>query len=306
MSILVVGSFIVDLVVKTDNLPKTGETVFGNSFQVFLGGKGANQAVAARRLGSEVFMTGMVGSDSYGEKFETLFTQEGINFSYVYKCNSSTGIGSVQVDKTGQNRIVMVPSANLRYKAEDLLKVEALFEEVNVVMTQLEMNMDVIELTAKLAKKHHKIFILNPAPMQPLSDELLSNVDYLTPNETELKSLSPNEKCDSLESMICACNLLIKKGVKNVIVTLGDKGCLFVNHEIKKVFPTYKVNVVDTVAAGDSFNGALAHCLNVSSPIETALLYANVVGALTVQKEGAIPSLPTKEEVIKFIDNLHN
>jgi len=304
MSILVVGSFMMDLVTKTKSMPKNGETVIGESFQMFLGGKGANQAVAAKRLGSLVYMAGMVGSDAYGDRFETFFQAEEMDFTNVLRSHVSTGIGSIQLDESGQNRIVIIPGANLQYTKEDLQSILPLLKTVNVVLCQLEMRMDVIEQVASYANLYHKTFILNPAPMQPLSDELLSKVDYLTPNETELKSLSSQEACDNIESMISACQKLLQKGVKNVVVTLGEKGCLLVNHETETVFPSYPVQVVDTVAAGDSFNGALAHCLDVASPIETALFYANVVGALTVQKEGAIPSLPTREEVKKFISQI--
>ncbi len=301
MSVLVIGSFMMDLVTKTKIVPTAGETVVGDSFQTFLGGKGANQAISAKRLGCEVTMCGMLGNDDFGAQFETLFRQEHMDLSYIKKTDCSTGIGSITLDDSGQNRIVIIPGANLEYKVDDLLEAEVLFAKANVVLTQLELQLSVIEKTAELAKKYNKIFILNPAPMQELSDEILCKVDYLTPNETELQALSGKELCNTLPEQIQACESLLAKGVKNVIVTLGDKGCLHVNDNIHQLYPTYKVKVIDTVAAGDAFNGALAHCLDKFMPIDEAIKYANAVGAISVQKRGAIPSLPSAEEVAEFL-----
>lgn len=304
MSILVVGSFMMDLVTKTQVAPKPGETVVGISFQTFLGGKGANQAIAAKRLGSEVIMAGMVGMDDFGSQFLDFFQhEENMNVDYILRSRTSTGIGSITLDGTGQNKIVVVPGANLEYRVSDLAQLESVFPTVSTVMCQLEMRMDVITAVAKMAKAYGKRFILNPAPFQTLSDELLGAVDILTPNESELSGILGIEKLDTLQAKMEAAKTLLEKGVKTVIVTLGDQGALLVSQTRVETYPAYKVDVVDTVAAGDSFNGALAAKLDQGQPLEAAILFANAVGALAVQKAGAIPSLPTTAAVAAFLKN---
>lgn len=305
MSILVVGSFMMDLVTKTPVAPNPGQTVIGTSFNTFLGGKGANQAVAAARLGSFVTMAGMVGNDDFGNRFIDFFKQvENMDSHAILRGKQSTGVGCITIDGEGQNKIVVIPGANMDYSINDLYKIKTDFKKSNVVMCQLEMQMDVIKEAARLAKENHKIFILNPAPFQLLDDDLLSCVDYLTPNEIELAGLLNLKDLPTLEEKITAAQYLLNKGVKNVIVTLGSEGALLVNSKGHQLYSSYKVTAIDTVAAGDSFNGALASMIDQGKSIDEAISFGNAVGALTVQKPGAIPSLPLLKEVHLFLASL--
>ncbi len=300
--IYVLASFMMDLVCYTENFPKTGETIIGQKFNTHLGGKGINQAVQAKRLGSEVLVSGAVGLDFFGDSFLKMLEKENISTRDMQQ-KQNTGIGSITIDKSGQNKIVIIPGANMLYNLDDLNKALENIKKADILLAQLEMPLDVVMTFAKYAKKHNKTMILNPAPAKHLPEEIFSYIDYLTPNETELEYLS-GKKVNSFEQIKAACQTLINKGVKNVIVTLGDKGALYVNKDISIFSPAKKVVALDTVAAGDSFNGALAYGLDMKMAIKDILALANACGALTCTKEGAIPSLPTLAEVKKFIKNL--
>ncbi|MBN2504776.1 MAG: ribokinase [Bacilli bacterium] len=304
MSVLVVGSFMMDLVTRCHRAPNPGETVIGKSFNTYLGGKGANQAVAAARLESDVIMVGMVGRDDFGQRFIEFFRSlPHMDATNIKQTNVSTGVGSITLDSTGQNKIVVVPGANMEYLPEDLEKLENAFQTANVVVCQLEMRMDVIKKASEMAKKFNKIFILNPAPFQKLDPDLLKNVDYLTPNESELAGLTGKSAFESQEDLLASARMMIDAGVCNVIVTMGEKGALHVTKNQIKLHEAFKVEAIDTVAAGDAFNGALAASLDQNKPIEVALRYANAAGGLAVQKSGAIPSLPDLDTIEVFLKN---
>ncbi|MGP4041099.1 ribokinase [Gracilibacillus sp. D59] len=306
MSILVIGSFMMDLVVRTPRAPEEGETIIGDSFSRFPGGKGANQAVAAARLGEQVTMVGKLGTDQFGEEAIKTLINEGINTGYILRDpQKPTGVGSVTLDQHGSNRIIVVPGANLSYSVTDLEQVEDLIKRSDILIVQLEMDINMIEKAVSIANAYDVPVILNPAPARELSDQLLSQVTYLTPNETEVEILT-GIKVNNNEDAEEAGKILLKKGVKNVIITLADKGSLIVNNSEVKHVPSFNVKPVDSVAAGDSFNGALAVGLVRGESIEKAVNYANAVGAITVTKEGAIPSLPTVEEVESFINKSRN
>jgi ribokinase len=301
MSILVLGSFMMDLVVRTDRAPESGETIIGTSFGRFPGGKGANQAAAAARLGGSVIMAGKLGEDMFGEEMRSVMEQEKINTRYILADeNSSTGVGSIVLDKNGQNRIIVVPGANLNYTPAEVEQIESVIQQAELLIMQLEMDIAVIERAAELAHRHGVPVILNPAPAQQLSDALLQRVSYLTPNETELELLT-GSKVNSLEDAKSAAKLLLDKGVGHVIVTLAEKGALIADRNGFTHVEGFPVQPVDTVAAGDSFNGALAVQLVLKKPLDEAIRFANAVGAMTVTKEGAIPSLPYLSEVERFI-----
>lgn len=301
MGILVAGSFVTDFVARTERAPAAGETVTGLSFDTFMGGKGANQAVAARRLGSEVTMVGCVGEDVFGKEFLRLFRSEGIDVRNVKSSAcAKTGCSLVTVETSGQNRICMIPGSNLEYSAEELLSVEKEISEANVVVTQCEMRREIVDLLSAVCKRHAVKLILNPAPARSFSDEVFSAVYVLTPNETELGVIVGRE-LTTQDDYISAGKELIEKGVRNVVVTLGAKGCLWVSREGAKMFSAFKVKAVDTVGAGDSFTGALAAMLDEGADFEKALIFASAVGALAVQKEGAIPSMPKRSEVEAFL-----
>jgi ribokinase len=303
MGILVIGSFMTDLVVRTPRAPENGETIIGSNFSRFLGGKGANQAVAAARLGGMVTMAGKVGTDQFGDDFLVALKNENINTQHILRdVQHATGVGFITSEENGDNRIIVVPGANLQYGLDDLVKIKNLIKHSKVLVVQLEMDLNVIEQAVTCAVMYKVPVILNPAPAQTLSDELLNKVTYLTPNETEAEILT-GIKVNSLADAKKAGKALLAKGVENIIITLAKEGALIVNQSGTIHVPGYPVEPIDTVAAGDSFNGALAVGILNKKPLQDAVKFANAVGALTVTKEGAIPSLPSLEDVAQFIEN---
>ena len=299
--VLVVGSFMTDLVVRTNITPTKGQTVIGNSFNIFLGGKGANQAVASKRMGAKTMMVGALGDDTFGQNFKDFFKKEGFDENHILIKETSSGIGQIVInEQTGDNQIIIIPGANLHFDVNDLLDFESLFKDVKIVVNQLEMTDAVIFETKRLAKKHHKLYLLNPAPFKKLPDEFLKDIDFLTPNETELEGFVGNP-LKTLEDYKSGAQALVEKGVKNVIVTLGEKGALHCDKDGCKHYPPFEKEVVDTVAAGDAFNGTFASMIALGKSIDEAIVYANGAGAVTVTRHGAIPSIPTFTEVESFI-----
>ena len=298
---LVIGSFMMDLVVRTPRVPEEGETIIGLSFNRFPGGKGANQAVAAARLGGKVAMAGKLGEDGFGDAFLSVLEEESIDSAYVLRdVEAATGIGSITLDEAGNNRIIVVPGANMNYNLGELGEIEDVIAQSGIVMLQLEMNLDVVCEAVNLAHKHQVPVLLNPAPAQKLPDEMLAKVTYLTPNETEAKILSGIDVVDA-KTAGKAAQALQAKGIKNVVVTLGDKGALVAGETGTEYVPGFPVQAVDTVAAGDAFNGALALAVVRGQSLAEAARFANAVGALAVTRPGAIPSLPTRSEVDQFM-----
>ena len=290
-----------DLTVTMNQFPKEGQTIIGKKMLKNPGGKGANQCIAAARLGGDTAMIGMVGNDENGAVIKKLFMDEGVDISHVLTTDREpTTIALIEIDETGQNKIVVVPAANFVYSVDDLNQVKDVLAETEIVVAQLEMRMDVMEELAKICEENHVPMILNPAPAAQLSDELLKRVTYLTPNETEL-SVIANHPVSTLDEIKNAAQILLDRGVKHVVATLGEKGALIADKEGMRVIEGYPVKAIDTVAAGDSFNGAFAKALTDGKSIEEAVRLANAVGALTVTKHGAIPSLPSKEEVEAFL-----
>jgi ribokinase len=301
VGIVVIGSLNMDMVVRTVRAPEAGETLFGQDFGLSPGGKGANQAVAAARLGGDVTMIGRVGQDAFGSEMLEIMRQEHIHIEHIsVSAGQATGVASIVLEEDGENRIIVVPGANNELAVEDIEALEAVISQAEIVVMQLEMDMAMSERAAAIAHAHGIPVILNPAPAQALSDELLSHVTYLTPNETEAGVLS-GVAVDSVDTAGEAARLLLAKGVQNVIVTLGSKGALIVNETGTVHVPGFPVQAVDTVAAGDSFNGALALQLTRGAGLAEAVSFANAVGALAVGKPGAIPSLPRLHEVEKFL-----
>lgn len=302
MSIVVIGSLNMDMVVRTSRAPEAGETLFGQGFALSPGGKGANQAVAAARLGAEVAMIGSVGRDAFGSELLEIMRQEHIDVRHIAQSNSqATGVASIVVDGEGENRIIVVPGANIELGPADIQALEHVISEAEMIVMQLETDFPMCEQAASIAQRHGIPVILNPAPARELSQEMLRHVTYLTPNETEAGILSGIE-VNSTEAAEQAARILLGKGVRNVIVTLGSKGALIVNESGNaQHIAGFPVQAVDTVAAGDSFNGALAYQLTRGVALEEAVRFANAVGALAVGKEGAIPSLPKLPEVEQFL-----
>ncbi|MBO4356323.1 MAG: ribokinase, partial [Clostridia bacterium] len=278
--ITVVGSFVMDNVAKMDRFPAEGESIIGKSIDFFPGGKGANQCVSIARLGGDVAMAGMLGKDSNGERFRKILKDEGIDSKYVFSCDRPTAIAQIQINAAGQNRICVIPEANFEFKSEQLEAIDELLRTSEIVIFQLEMDFDTTLEAIKRAHNYGAKVLLNPAPARGLPDDIYSNVDYITPNETELSALTgmPTNTIDEIES---AARNLYEKGVGNVIATIGSRGAFIYNNETCEVVPTYDLKPIDTVAAGDSFNGALAVGLSEGKSLHDAVVFANAMGSLT-------------------------
>ncbi|MEQ2527995.1 ribokinase [Robertmurraya yapensis] len=299
--ILVIGSFMTDLVVQTPKVPVEGETIIGSTFNRFTGGKGANQAVAAARLGGDVTMIGKLGEDDFGREHIDALKAEHINHqSVLYDSQSNTGVGNIVIDQNGNNRIVVIPGSNLRLTEKDIASFENVIIDSDIVVLQLEIPMETVYKSIELAHKHGKTIILNPAPAQPIKSSYIDKVDYFVPNETEA-SLLTNIEVSSLETAEKAVETLLMQGYKNVIITLGSKGVLFKNSSEMKFVKAHTVKAVDTTAAGDSFIGSFAFGLSNEMSIEQSLNLAVAASALTVTKLGAQPSLPKIDDVNELL-----
>lgn len=297
--ICVIGSLNMDLVVKVETMPRAGQTLIGSDFKEVPGGKGANQAVAMARLGGSVSMIGKVGNDSFGKTLIEALKNDKVDTKYIHIEDGPTGVAMITVDKNAENSIVVAPGANYKVKEIDIDNNIDAIKDSDIVVVQLETPVDTIKYALNKAKELNKYTILNPAPAVKLEEDIISNVDLLTPNETELEILS-GVKIENEEDILKAAKVMISKGVKELIVTLGSKGSLYINKD-KQIFKNaYKVDAVDTTAAGDSFTGALSVSFANNKGIEEAMDFASKVGALSVMKEGAQSSLPTLEEVSNF------
>ncbi len=299
--ILVIGSFMTDLVVQTPKVPVESETIIGSTFNRFTGGKGANQAVAAARLGGDVTMIGKLGEDDFGREHIDALKAENVNHqSVIYDSQSNTGVGNIVIDQNGNNRIVVIPGANLRLTEKDIASFENVIIDSDIVVLQLEIPMETVYKSIELAHKHGKTIILNPAPAQPIKSIYIDKVDYFIPNETEA-SLLTNIEVSSLETAEKAAETLLMQGYKNVIITLGSKGVLFKNSSEMKCVKAHTVKAVDTTAAGDSFIGSFAYGLSNEMSVEQSLNLAVAASALTVTKLGAQPSLPKIDDVNELL-----
>lgn len=298
-NICVIGSLNMDLVVNVDERPKPGQTVIGSNFKEVPGGKGANQAVAMARLNGNVSMIGKVGEDGFGETLIDALKKDNVDTKYIKKTKGFTGVALITVDKNAQNSIVVSPGANFEVKESDIDENIEAIENSDIVVVQLETPLQTIKYALNKSKQLNKYNILNPAPAAKLDDEIIKNVDLLTPNETELEILS-GVSIETEADIEKAAQVMIDKGVKELIVTLGSKGSLYINKEKKLFIEANKVDAVDTTAAGDSYTGALAVALSNDKNIEEAMRFASKVGALSVMKEGAQSSLPTLADVENF------
>ncbi len=294
-TVLVVGSANMDMVVSCERFPEPGETVLTDEFTMFPGGKGANQAVACARLGGAVRFLGKMGDDVFHPRLLKSLEADGIDTEHVLvDPDASTGVALITVNGKGENQIVVAAGSNMRLTPEEVEAEHALFEAADVVLLQLEIPLETVERAAALAKGAGATVILNPAPACDLPDALLKNVDVLTPNESEAARLSGLRVTDRAAAARAAREL-VERGVQHVVVTLGADGVLLVTAERVLHVPGRAVDAVDTTAAGDAFNGALAYALAEEYDLDAALAFANAAAAYAVTRRGAQASMPTME-----------
>ena len=306
MKLVVVGSSNMDLVISLPRIPTVGETVLGGKSSMVFGGKGANQAVASIRSGGDVAFITKVGSDLFGENIRTHFNKEGLITDLILTdATEPTGIAQIFVSEKGENSIAVAPGANMKLMPQDIEPFMDLINNSEVVLVQLEIPLETVEHIAFSAYQNNTKLILNPAPAQKLGETLLKKVWLITPNETEASLLTGIEVRD-MASAEKAAKSLLKIGAKNVIVTLGENGCLFCNGKDTKYFKAYKVKSVDTTAAGDVFNGTLAVAITNGKSFIEAIDFAAAAAAISVTREGAQPSIPTLLEIKKFLNEAKN
>ena len=299
MSVLVFGSLNLDLVAYAQTLPITGETLIGEKLMRFPGGKGLNQAIAAKRAGSNVAMVGCIGEDGEGNFLMQVLSQERIETSFVSSSPIATGIALIEVSAEGNNRILVIPGANAELKFQSEILSGA--HKPKVCLAQLEVPL--VETTKFLgaAQRQGCITILNPAPIQSLDSELIGFIDYLIVNETEASFLagSKSEVLTQDEARLIGTKL-ISNCWKRVIITLAERGSLYFDGHSKIYTPALEVEAIDTTAAGDAFCGALASALAEEKPIDYCLKFASAAGGLSVTRAGAVPSLPNRQEILSM------
>ncbi|QQE75414.1 ribokinase [Brevibacillus composti] len=298
MKIAVLGSLNMDLVAHVHHLPQPGETIISSRFQTIPGGKGANQAVAAARLGAKVRMIGKVGGDSYGEQLLEGLAEAGIDTEGIER-EGTTGMALINVSDQGENQIVLVPGANNEVTVAYTAHHHDILTDCDVLLVQLEIPLDTVAYAVQTAHRLGKRIILNPAPAQPLPEEMLRCIDTLTPNETELELLT-GMPVKTLPEIEAAAQKLLAKGPGRVIVTLGEKGALLARTDGTLHIPACQVAAIDTTAAGDAFTAAFAVAQSRGMADEEAIRFASKAAAIVVTRHGAQPSLPTLEEVEAF------
>jgi len=296
--ILVIGSLNMDMVVRMPRMPEIGETIMGTSFMTVPGGKGANQAYAAAKLGGKVAMLGATGTDEYGKQLIQGLSEAGVNVENIYRCpETHTGIASIHVNQDGNNCIVVVPGANYMCSVDQIAKQMELIEQCDILILQLEIPIEAVQYAVKAAKERKKTVILNPAPAPDrIPDDFLEKIDILTPNETELQRLT-GHSTGSLEEIVEASHVLLDRGVKTLVVTWGSKGAVLITGEKHQLFHVASVKAVDTTAAGDSFTAALAVAMSEGKSMEDAIQFANKVATIVVTRLGARTSIPFREEL---------
>lgn len=296
--ILVIGSSNTDMVIKTNNFPVPGETILGGRFLMNAGGKGANQAVAAARLGGVVTFVGKIGDDIFGKQAVQQLEDEGINVNFVaVDPDNPSGVAMITVDRKAENTIVVAPGSNGTLSPEDFDKALSELYEAEFVLMQLEIPIPTVEYIARIAAQKQKKVILNPAPAAELSVELLQNLYIITPNETEAELLTKIKVSDE-SSALKAAEALHQKGVEIVIITMGAAGAFLLASGISELIKAPKVEAVDTTAAGDTFNGALVVALSEGRSIHDSILFANKAAAISVTRIGAQSSVPYRNEVV--------
>ncbi|HEX2055076.1 MAG TPA: ribokinase [Nitrospiraceae bacterium] len=291
--VIVIGSANIDFTVAVDQLPARGETVLGREFYQSYGGKGANQAIAARKAGADVVFLAKIGTDANGRMMEKHLVSSGLPPTGILRDpKTPTGVALIMVDRNGTNQIAVAPGSNQILTAEEVQRASSLMAGARVLLVQLEIPMATVHQALVLGKKHRLTTILNPAPAQPLSTDLLKLVDILTPNEREACRLGGQDVAEE------AARILVKRGARCVLVTRGAEGALLLDGEGKpRPFAPFPVDAVDSTGAGDAFNGALACALASGDQLDKAITFANAAGALATTKRGAQEAMPSRREI---------
>jgi len=299
--IAVVGSLNMDLVTRTPRIPAPGETIIGHEFFTAPGGKGANQAVAAARMGARVSMVGRVGDDDFGNTLRATLDDDGVDCTYVFQDEDmATGIASILVNDAGQNSIVVAPGANAQLSPEDVERAEEIIAQADVLLLQLEVPLETVTRAAEVARRYDVSVLLNPAPARSDLGHLLPLVDILILNESEAALLA-GRSTNVAMNVQSAVDALRNLGVDVVILTMGAQGALLVQRDAQQHIPAFPINPIDTTAAGDAFVGGFAVALAEHMPLVEAIRWGNATGGLAAMGLGAQPSLPKRQDVLKLI-----
>lgn len=302
--ILVLGNSNIDLIFKIPRFHSPGETILAEGFSTAFGGKGANQAITAKRMGADVLFLTKVGNDHYGITYRQNLIKNGLHQRLILRDkNLPSGMAVIELTPKGENRIIASLGANRALTEADLKKLDPFWKDIKVFVTQLEIPLSTVKMGLTLAKEHGALTLLNPSPPVALPSTILSLTDFLVPNEVEAQILT-GIKWRNDKDIRSIAQRLIEMGPKNVIITLGPKGLFFKNQGEELWMKAFQVKVVDTTGAGDAFLGAFACALSEDRPIREALRFANGAGALATTKLGAQPSLPFKKELRRFLSQM--
>jgi ribokinase len=301
MSILVFGSINMDLTAYVPKLPQPGETLQGSSYITVPGGKGNNQAVAAARLGADVKFVGRVGTDGFGEEVLQIVSEQNVDTSLVLKDpEHGTGIAVISVDENAENSIIIISGANFAMDDSDVERASQNMTDAKVLMLQLEVPLDACLKAAKAAKEKGVKVVFDPAPAIPLPEEAFKLMDFITPNETETEILTGIRPANQ-EDAAKAAKIFLEKGVGTAIIKLGAKGVYYESKEESGFIPPYKVDPIDTVAAGDAFNAGVAVAVSEGKPLAEAVRWGAAAGAIATTRKGALPAMPYREEAEKMM-----
>jgi len=301
-NIVVVGSSNTDMIIKTARIPKPGETVLGGEFTIAAGGKGANQAVSAARAGGEVVFVARVGMDIFGEQAVNGFIQDNINVEYIVRDKDApSGVALIFVDEKGENSIEVASGANANVSPTDIESAREVIAASNILLMQLEIPLESVNAAAETASGYGVKVILNPAPAQPLGENILKHISIITPNETEAELLT-GLKVENEQDAGAAAKKLLERGIETVLLTMGSRGVYIASPEFTGVVPAFCVDAVDTTAAGDVFNGVLAVSIAEGKSLIEAVRFANAAAALSVKTLGAQTSAPHRSEIEDFLD----
>lgn len=300
--IVVVGSSNMDMIARIPRIPSPGETVTGGEFAMFPGGKGANQAVAASRAGGDVELIARVGNDLFGKQAIAGFALDGIKTDHMIRDNeTASGVALIFVDRQGENSIAVASGANMKLSPGDIDAARDVIALANTLLLQLDIPQETVKAAARIAHQRRMRVILNPAPWNPIDDELLRYISIITPNKTEAEMMS-GIKIESDADLSTAAKILQSRGVETVLITLGAQGAYLLGFGLRERIPAFRVQATDTTAAGDVFNGALAAALVEDKPIREAVHFANAAAALSVTRMGGQPSIPFRNEIDAFLN----